>query len=103
MLEITEVTAGQLIDRLCVDGYLERREHPKDRRAYSVHLTQAAEPLLVRLDEIAKMLEEGIFAGLGEQDLRQLDALLEVIARNLAACRERGDERKPSENPVGDG
>ena len=103
MLEITEVTAGQLIDRLCADGYLERREHPKDRRAYCVYLARAAEPLLARLDQVAKMLEEETFAGLAERDLEQLDALLEVIARNLAACRERGDERKPSENPVGDG
>jgi MarR family transcriptional regulator for hemolysin len=101
MLEITEVTAGQLIDRLCADGYLERREHPKDRRAYCVHLTQAAEPLLARLDEVAQILEEEIFAGLDEQDLVKLDALLEMIARNLAVCRERGDERKAPGIPVG--
>jgi MarR family transcriptional regulator for hemolysin len=92
ILEITDATAGQLIDRLCADGYLERREHPKDRRAYCVYLTQAAEPLLVRLDEVAKVLEEQIFAGLEEEDLLQLDAMLEAIARNVAACRDRGDE-----------
>jgi MarR family transcriptional regulator, transcriptional regulator for hemolysin len=92
MLEITEVTAGQLIDRLSADGYIERREHPKDRRAYCVHLTDAAQPLLVRLGEIAKAHEVETFAGLNDEDLSRLDALLDVIARNLAACR-NGDKK----------
>jgi MarR family transcriptional regulator, transcriptional regulator for hemolysin len=92
LLEITDATAGQLIDRLCADGYLERREHPTDRRAYCVYLTRAAEPLLARLDEVAKRLEEDVFAGISEQDLLQLDALLDAIARNVPACRDRGNE-----------
>jgi MarR family transcriptional regulator for hemolysin len=100
MLEITEVTAGQLIDRLCADGYLERREHPKDRRAYCVHLTEAAEPLLARLEEVAQLIEERVFAGIEERDLQQLDALLDVIARNLAASRERGEEKKSARAPL---
>jgi MarR family transcriptional regulator, transcriptional regulator for hemolysin len=95
MLEITEVTAGQLIDRLSADGYIERREHPKDRRAYCVHLTDKAQPLLVRLGEIAKSHEVETFAGLNDEDLTRLDALLDVIARNLAACRS-GDKKGPA-------
>jgi MarR family transcriptional regulator for hemolysin len=95
MLEITEVTAGQLIDRLCADGYLERREHPKDRRAYCVHLTPAAQPLLGRLNEVAKIHEEQTFAGLDDGELQRLDAMLDVVARNLAASRSRDDANKP--------
>jgi MarR family transcriptional regulator, transcriptional regulator for hemolysin len=94
MLEITEVTAGQLIDRLCADGYLERREHPKDRRAYCVHLTPAAQPLLGRLNEVAKIHEEQTFAGLDEGELQRLDAMLDVVARNLATSRS-ADANKP--------
>jgi MarR family transcriptional regulator for hemolysin len=94
MLEITEVTAGQMIDRLCADGYLERREHPKDRRAYCVHLTPAAKPLLGRLEEIAKIHEEQTFADLSEEDLVCLDAMLNTVARNLAVSRTRDGEKK---------
>jgi MarR family transcriptional regulator, transcriptional regulator for hemolysin len=93
-LEITEVTAGQLIDRLCADGYLERREHPKDRRAYCVYLTQAAQPLLDRLGEVAKVHEDESFAGLDEADLSRLNALLDVVARNLATSRSRDEAKK---------
>jgi len=95
MLEITEVTAGHLIDRLCADGYLERREHPKDRRAYCIHLTPAAQPLLGRLEEVAKIHEDEAFAGIDEADLLRLDELLDSISRNLAACRSRYETKKP--------
>lgn len=94
MLEITEVTAGQLIDRLCADGYIERREHPKDRRAYCVHLTPAAQPLLGKLNEVAKIHEEQTFAGLDDADLSRFDAMLDTVARNLASSRTRDEEKK---------
>jgi MarR family transcriptional regulator for hemolysin len=94
MLEITEVTAGHLIDRLCGDGYLERREHPKDRRAYCIHLTPAAQPLLGRLEEVARINEDEAFAGFAEADLLRLDQLLDNLSRNLAASRVRHEDRK---------
>lgn len=94
MLEITEVTAGHLIDRLCADGYLERREHPTDRRAYCIHLTAAARPLLVRLEQVAKIHENEVFAGFTEDDLVRFNELLDGVARNLAACRSRQETRK---------
>jgi MarR family transcriptional regulator for hemolysin len=84
MLEVTEVTAGRLIDRLCTDGYLERRENPADRRGYCVYLTPAAQPVLNQMDEIAKLHEVESFANLTDDDLAKLDELLTIIARNLA-------------------
>src|SRR5580658_7883475 len=33
-LEVREITAGRLIDRLCEEGYLRRDANPNDRRAY---------------------------------------------------------------------
>jgi MarR family transcriptional regulator for hemolysin len=86
-LEVREITAGRLIDRLCDDGYLERVASPNDRRAYCVYLTPAAQPVLDKLDELAKIHETAIFAGFGAQDLEQLDALLDTIAGNLSNFR----------------
>jgi MarR family transcriptional regulator for hemolysin len=94
MLEITEVSAGQLIDRMCADGYLERRENPKDRRAYCVHLTPAAQPLIGRLGEVARINEDETFVGLSEQDLARLEELLDAVAQNLAVSRSRDAEKK---------
>ncbi len=87
VLEVSEVTAGRLIDRLCDEGYLERREHATDRRAHSVYLTQAAQPVLDRLSELARIEEDEAFAGLDEQALTKLEALLDTISRNVAEAR----------------
>ncbi len=86
-LEVREITAGRLVDRLCNDGYLERRESPSDRRAYCVYLTSAAQPLLDKLDELATAHEAAIFAGFEAEDIKKLDTYLDAIARNLSNIR----------------
>jgi MarR family transcriptional regulator for hemolysin len=86
-LEVREITAGRLVDRLCKEGYLQRQETPSDRRAYGVYLTRAAQPLLDKLDDLAKIHEAAIFAGFEARDVEKLDAYLDVIARNLSNDR----------------
>jgi MarR family transcriptional regulator for hemolysin len=86
-LEVREITAGRLVDRLCDEGYLRRDENPSDRRAYCLYLTPAAQPVLDTLDELAKIHEAAIFAGFEAEDLQRLDALLDAIARNLSDFR----------------
>jgi MarR family transcriptional regulator for hemolysin len=86
-LEVREITVGRLIDRLCDEGYLKRRENPSDRRAYRVYLATAAQSVLDKLDEVAKSHEAEMFAGFDGEDLERLDASLEAIARNLSAAR----------------
>ena len=91
-LEVREITAGRLIDRLCDDGYLRRDENPSDRRAYCVHLTAAAEPLLGKLDDLARIHEARIFASFEAEALEKLDTLLDRIAQNLSELRTRQAE-----------
>ena len=86
-LEVREITAGRLVDRLCDEGYLRREENPTDRRAYCLYLTPAAQPVLDTLDELAKVHEAAIFAGFDAEDVESLDALLDTIARNLSEFR----------------
>ena len=93
-LEVREITAGRLVDRLCDEGYLKRKDNPNDRRAYSVHLTPTAQPLMNTLDELAKIYEGKIFAGFETADLERLDALLDRISRNVSAVRSRDEAKK---------
>jgi MarR family transcriptional regulator for hemolysin len=86
-LEVREITAGRLVDRLCEEGYLKRHEHPSDRRAYCVYLAPAAQPLLAKLDELAKVHEAAIFAGFESEDLEKLQQLLDRICSNLSEFR----------------
>ena len=85
ILEMSEASAGRLIDRLCAEGLLERRERDDDRRARAVYVTPEAEPLLARAAEVAQENSERIFQGLSDADLEQLGRSLGVIYDNLAA------------------
>jgi len=84
LLEMSEASAGRLIDRLCADGLLERQERNDDRRARSVFVTDKAKPILEQLGEIARASEGRVFQGLSEDDLEQLSRLLDKVYRNLA-------------------
>jgi MarR family transcriptional regulator for hemolysin len=84
ILEMSEASAGRLIDRLCANGLLERRERHDDRRARAVYVTQAAEPLLQKAAELAHAKAEQIFAGLDDEQLTELARSLSVIYDNLA-------------------
>lgn len=84
ILEMSEASAGRLIDRLCADGLLERRERDDDRRARAVYLTAAAEPLLSRGAELAQENFGRLFKGLDEAQLEALQISLGVIYDNVA-------------------
>jgi MarR family transcriptional regulator, transcriptional regulator for hemolysin len=90
-LEISEASAGRLIDRLCADGLLERRAKEADRRAHLVYLTGKASPMLTRLEQIGRRFDEELFAGIGDEELAQFRAVLDAICRNVS----EPDEKDP--------
>lgn len=84
MLQISEVSTGRLIDKLCGEGLIVRRTDDSDRRAYRVYLTDAAKPVLKELGDIARDNENRVFAGMTEADLAELDRLLDLLHRNTS-------------------
>lgn len=82
-LEMSEASAGRLIDRLCADGLLERQERFDDRRARAVYLTPAAQPLMSKLEEIGSQGEERLFRGFSDAELHALETALDRIHDNL--------------------
>lgn len=83
-LEMSEASAGRLIDRLCADGLLERRDRRDDRRARAVYLTDAAGPLLERLGAIASESEQRMFAGFSDEEVAQLLDFMGRIYENVS-------------------
>ncbi len=82
-LEMSEASAGRLVDRLCAEGLLERRAREDDRRAKAVYLTKQAEPLLERLAAVAQESEERMFRGFSEEEIDKLSEFLDRIQENL--------------------
>ncbi len=87
ILEMSEASVGRLVDRLCSDGMLVRQPKEDDRRAYCIHLTNAASTLLDKISGVAMIHEDAIFSGFAPEDLARLETYLDRIAANLAALR----------------
>src|SRR5438128_7181515 len=78
MLEIEPITLTRIIDRLQEAGLVERTRDPDDRRAWRLHVTAKAEPLVERLKAVAGELVGQAFAGI---DPNQMEMVREVLAR----------------------
>lgn len=83
LLEVEPITLGRMIDRLEEAGWVERRRDPGDRRVWRIHLTEAAQPILLQLKTIADSLFVDAAEGISPDDQARLHALLEQLRSNL--------------------
>lgn len=77
--QIDRTTVGGLVDRLEKIGLVERRQHPQDRRAYKIHLTDRGKELEGPLTECAGRSLERFTRGLNEQEVNELRRMLEIL------------------------
>jgi DNA-binding MarR family transcriptional regulator len=85
MLDIEPITLTRLLDRLQEAGLIERVADPADRRAWRLHVTAKAEPLVEKLRAIADDMTAEAFAGIDTKDI-------ETTRRVLALVRERAGQ-----------
>jgi len=74
--EIDRTTLSGLIDRLEKQGWVARKPHPEDRRAYLVHLTVAGRDMEQQIIPLAKTIREQIDSELSPDEYAQLCQLL---------------------------
>lgn len=86
-------TLVRTLDRLERLGLIERRPHPEDRRAKSVHLTAAASRDLDAFSRAAADVRSELLAGISEADLRTCFEVLDTIIGN-ARDMEQSDNQK---------
>ncbi|HUP66817.1 MAG TPA: MarR family transcriptional regulator [Sphingomicrobium sp.] len=82
MLDIEPITLTRILDRLQDAGLIERVADPADRRAWRLHLTVKAGPLVKKLRTIADDMTAEAFAGIDPKDI-------ETTRQVLALVRER--------------
>ena len=93
-LEVETITLCRMVDRLGDAGLLERRADPADRRAWRLHLTDAARPLLDRLKSVGdEVVAEGV-AGIGAAQLAVTVEALTAMRTNLSARPPEAVRRK---------
>ena len=82
-LGIEAATLVRLLDGLEGAGLVERRTSVVDRRANTLHLTEAACPLIVRMKEISAACRAEILDGIPRQDLRIATKVLNLVSARL--------------------
>ncbi len=82
-LQLQAVTIGRHVARLIEIGWLERRDDPRDGRAYALYLTPKAQPVFDRLLPVSQALRSAYFAGISDERREALFADLLLIKDNL--------------------
>jgi DNA-binding MarR family transcriptional regulator len=82
-LDVEPITLCRMIDRLEEAGLAERRRDDSDRRAWRIHLTEAAAPVLVKLEEMGIAFNADMLAGVSNVDRETVLRVLERMRANL--------------------
>jgi DNA-binding MarR family transcriptional regulator len=78
MLDLEPITLCRIVDRLEEAGLVERVSDPEDRRAWRLHVTTKAQPLVAKLQAVGDELVSQAFAGIERGDI---DLTRQVLAR----------------------
>ena len=88
MLDLEPITLCRIVDRLEEAGLVERVRDPEDRRAWRLHVTASAQPLIEKLQAVGAELVARAFSGIDPQDL-------ETTRPGLAQTRENAGRGAP--------
>jgi DNA-binding MarR family transcriptional regulator len=78
LLELEPITLCRIVDRLEEAGLVERTRDPDDRRAWRLHVTAKAQPLIDKLQGVGADLVDHAFSGI---DPKHIEITRQVLAR----------------------
>lgn len=82
-LEIQPISLVRLIDRLCQHGLVERRPHPRDRRANRLYLTEKGQTMLALMAPLGKEITADLLASISDAGATDLLQKLLLIKNNI--------------------
>lgn len=82
MLDIEPITLSRIVDKLEESELVERRPDPSDRRAWRLHVTARARPLIAKLRGVADEMVAEAFAGIDPKDIEITRKVLERAREN---------------------
>jgi MarR family transcriptional regulator, transcriptional regulator for hemolysin len=88
MLDIEPITLSRIVDRLEEAELVERVADPADRRAWRLHVTARAWPLIAKLRAVADEMIADAFAGIDPKDI-------EITRKVLGRVRENASRTAP--------
>jgi MarR family transcriptional regulator, transcriptional regulator for hemolysin len=98
-MEMQPITLTRLIDRLCDNGWIERRSDDTDRRVNRLYLRKAARPLLGKLSGLRSELTAAALDGISPSDAQRLLTQLETIKENVRSAIQNQAGEPPRKEP----
>ena len=86
MLDIEPITLCRIVDRLEEARLVERTRDPADRRAWRLHVTVEAQPLIEKLRAIGAELVDCAFADIDSADIETTRRVLERVRDNVGGA-----------------
>jgi len=83
LLEIEPITLTRILDKLQAAGLVERRQHPRDRRIWQLHLKPKASPLMEEMRRVGALTREEALQDVSELDRERLIRTLNDMKTNL--------------------
>ena len=83
-LDVEPITLCRMIDRLEEAGLVERRRDEEDRRAWNIHLTSKAQPVIDELREVGEIFHRDALQGISQADRKLALDVLERVRANLS-------------------
>jgi DNA-binding MarR family transcriptional regulator len=84
-LDIEPITLCRMIDRLSESGLVERRPDQIDRRAWRIHLTDRAEPVVAELKRLSDRFLDDVLTGIAPAEQAAVQRVLEQVRANIIA------------------
>jgi MarR family transcriptional regulator, transcriptional regulator for hemolysin len=94
-LEMQPITLTRLIDKLCENGWIERRGDETDRRVNRLYLKKAARPLLGKLAGLKSEITATALEGISPAEADRLVSQLESIKENVRNALQLIDAQLP--------
>lgn len=86
ILDVEPITLTRIIDRLEEASLVERIADPADRRAWRLHVTDKAQPLIEKLKAVGAELVEQAFAGIDPKEIEIARRVLVRARENASRC-----------------
>ncbi len=88
ILQYDKGTTARALKKLEDGGFVKRIKDPADKRAYKITITDKADSIFDEVKRLMKEVNTDMLAGFSDEETKQLEGLLDRVAKNVL-----GDEK----------
>jgi DNA-binding MarR family transcriptional regulator len=86
-LDVEPISLCRMVDRLEEAGFVERRRDEEDRRAWRIHLTPKAAPVIDEIEKQVDIFQTDMLHGVSDEDRATASRVLTLVRDNINASQ----------------